>query len=227
MGSASINKQNVIAIDGPAGSGKSTIAQEVAKRLRLLYVDTGAMYRAFTMAVVKADIALDDEEKLSKLASEVDIQLSLQGEVNTVLLNGVDVTREIRLPKLTDKVKFIAKVAGVRSEMVKLQRKAAASAPGAVLEGRDIGSVVFPDAKCKIYLDAKPSERAKRRYKQLKHSGQKVKLENLVRDIQERDESDMKRKVAPLIKADDAIYLDTTNLSITEVVEKVIKICTM
>lgn len=216
---------NIIAIDGPAGSGKSTVAKEVARRLGFLYVDTGAMYRALTLKAIREKADLNDEETLAQLAGRVNIQLKIQGDSLKVILDGEDVTGAIRKEAITEKVCFVAKVAGVRNEMVKLQRRLARKTEGAVLEGRDIGTVVFPNTKYKFYLDAKTNERIKRRHKELLQMGQEVSVENIGKDIERRDRSDMARDVAPLVKAKDALYIDTTNLSVEDAVDKIIKIC--
>ena len=212
---------NIIAIDGPAGSGKSTVAKGLAKRLGFLYVDTGAMYRALTFKAVKEKVNLSDEAALARLARRTDIQLKTQGDSLKVFLDAEDVSRAIRKQSLTEKVHYVARVRRVRDEMVKLQRRLAKQAKGAVLEGRDIGSVVFPDAKYKFYLDAHKDERIKRRFKELNQMGQKVKVEGIAKDIARRDRSDMTRSVAPLVKARDAIYIDTTELSVDDVVEEI------
>ena len=216
---------NIIAIDGPAGSGKSTVAKEVARRLGFLYVDTGAMYRALTLKAIREKADLNDEETLAQLAGRVNIQLKIQGDSLKVILDGEDVTGAIRKEAITEKVCFVAKVAGVRNEMVKLQRRLARKTEGAVLEGRDIGTVVFPNTKYKFYLDAKTNERIKRRHKELLQMGQEVSVENIGKDIERRDRNDMTRDVAPLVKAKDALYIDTTNLSVEDAVDKIIKIC--
>lgn len=215
-------KKNIIAIDGPAGAGKSTVARKLAEQLDILYVDTGAMYRALTLRALKKDIPLEDEQALTELARRADIQLCMEGAALKILLDGEDVSGAIRQQSLTEKVRYAARVAGVREEMVKMQRKLAESAPMAVLEGRDIGTVVFPDARYKFYLDAKPEERVNRRVKELKQMGQDVTVEEISADITKRDVSDMTRAVAPLVKAADAVYIDTTNLGITEVVNKIL-----
>ena len=215
----------VIAIDGPAGSGKSTVAKGLAARLGFLYVDTGAMYRALTVAAVKAKLNLKDKEALVKLAKRVDIQLKMQGNSLKVVLDGEDVSRAIRDQAITEKVRYVAGISGVRAEMVKLQRRLAREAKGAVLEGRDIGTVVFPHAKHKFYLDARMKVRIKRRYEELTQMGQKVNLEDVNEDINRRDKSDMTRDVAPLLRAKDAVYIDTTDLKVEGVVEKILGKC--
>lgn len=215
----------IIAIDGPAGSGKSTVARGLAKRLGLLYVDTGAMYRALTLKAIKQGLDFNNRAALVSLAKGTDIQLNMQGDTLKVTLDGKDVTMAIRQHSVTKQVRYLAKIADLRREMVKLQRRLANSARGAVLEGRDIGTVVFPNARYKFYLDAKISERVKRRYKDLKHLGEQLSLEDIGEDINKRDKSDMERDVAPLVRAKDAVYLDTTDLGVEEVVDKLSKRC--
>lgn len=213
----------IIAIDGPAGSGKSTVAKRLAKKLGLLYVDTGAMYRAITLKAIKEKVSLLDEQGLINVASRANIQLMMQRNSLKVILDGEDASRDIRRQVLTEKVYFVAKIKGVRVQMVKKQRSLAKSANGAVLEGRDIGTVVFPNAKYKFYLDANIKERIRRRFKELKLMGQKINVEDIAKDIRSRDRSDMTREIAPLAKAKDAIFIDTTDLSVEEVVEKISK----
>ncbi|MBI4974940.1 MAG: (d)CMP kinase [Candidatus Omnitrophica bacterium] len=212
----------VIAVDGPAGSGKSTVSKRIAKALGLLYIDTGAMYRALTLKAIRQNLDLEDERALVSLAGSTKIDLEEANGVLKVHLDGEDVAGFIRTPELTKKVKYIARVPGVRQEMVKLQR-AIGERTGAVLEGRDIGTVVFPDASFKFYLDADVEERARRRYKELTELGQKVSREDIKKDVVLRDESDMKRSVGALKKADGAIIIDTTNLSVDEAVKKILR----
>jgi len=216
-------KRLIIAIDGPAGSGKSTVAKEVAKRLKLLYVDTGAMYRALTLKAIRESIDFNDENALIELTCRTDIDLKTDKDFKlAVLLDGEDVSEEIRKSFVTNNVKYVARIFEVRKKMLVLQRKAA-SCGKAVLEGRDIGTVVFPDANKKIYLDASADERIRRRYKELNEKGYDVTLDEIKRDVEMRDYSDKTRKVAPLKKADDAIVIDTTDLTMTEVAERIIK----
>lgn len=216
-------KSLVIAIDGPAGSGKSTVARKIAAGLKLLYIDTGAMYRALTLKAMREKIDLENEGSLTKLARSTNIDLDDSGAGLKVFLDGEDVAALIRTPELTANVKYIARVAAVRSEMVRLQRSIG-EAQGAVLEGRDIGTVVFPDADHKFYLDADVEERALRRFKELKELAQGVALEEIRKDVVIRDKSDMTRAVGALKKADDAVLVDTTDLSVDEVVDKILGI---
>lgn len=210
----------IIAIDGPAGSGKSTVSKLVAKKLDLLYIDTGAMYRALTLKAMREKLSLEDEDALVKLAHSTRIDLE-PGSSLKVMLDGEDVAHLIRTPELTNNVKYIARVPGVREEMVRLQRSIG-QRRGAVLEGRDIGTVVFPNADYKFYLDADTEERANRRFKELAEGGASVTLDDIKKDVQARDESDMNRSVGALKKAKDAIAIDTTDLSIDGVVEKLL-----
>jgi len=215
-------KHLIIAIDGPAGSGKSTVSKLIAKSLGLLYMDTGAMYRALTLKAMRRQVDLNDGASLTALARSTAIDLRQEAGVLKVILDGKDVASLIRTPELTNTVKYIARVPGVRSEMVSLQR-AIGQRGGAVLEGRDIGTVVFPKADYKFYLDADVEERVKRRHKELAMDlKQKTDFEDIKKDVMVRDESDMKRSVGALKKAEDAVLIDTTNLSIDGVVEKIL-----
>lgn len=214
----------IIAIDGPAGSGKSTIAKLAAKKLRFLYIDTGAMYRSLTLKAMQEGLDLNDEKALINLAKNIKIELSskTKGRMQ-VSLNGQDVSDKIRTPEVTNNISYIANVPGVRAEMVKLQRLTGySSKKGAVLEGRDIGTVVFPNAERKFYLDATVKERARRRYKELFEDGIKISLKQLEKDIKTRDKKDKTRKVGALKKAKNAILIDTTDLTIQQVVDKVL-----
>lgn len=213
-------KKTVIAIDGPAGSGKSTVSKMLAKRLGLLYIDTGAMYRALTLKAIRSGADLEDEGGLVEMARSTEVDLGYKDGKQAVLLDGEDVAGLIRTAELTNKVKYIARVPGVRHEMVLMQRRLGEKS-GAVMEGRDITTVVFPDADYKFYLDADPEERARRRFKELKESGSSVTFDEIKKDVVARDESDMKRAVGALKVADDAIVIDTTDLSIDGVVAAV------
>jgi len=213
----------IIAIDGPAGSGKSTVAKKVAERLGILYVDTGAMYRALTLKAIEMQLNLEDETALINMAKDTRIELVLEKNNKlTVFLDGRDVSGHIRTPELTNNIKYVARIPGVRKEMVKMQRSEAREGKGAVLEGRDIGTVVFPDADKKFYLDADFKERVRRRHKELVGFGVNVDIANIREDVERRDKSDMERETAPLRKADDAVTIDTTKLSIEETVEKIL-----
>ena len=212
-------RMNIVAIDGPGGSGKSTVAKRLAERLGFLYIDTGAMYRALTLKAIKKKVNLRDSQALSRLLINSKIRLSGRRKVLKVYLDGKDVTREIRKPSVTKKVFFIARIPEVRREMVKLQRRFASKSKGAVLEGRDIGTVVFPKAKHKFYLDASFKERARRRHKELKQSKDRHSLRSVEKDLKKRDHLDRTRKVAPLKRAKDAVYLDTSDLNIEQATE--------
>jgi cytidylate kinase len=214
-------KPLIIAIDGPAGSGKSTVSKIVAKRLALLYIDTGAMYRALTLKAMRQGLNLEDEDALASLARSTKIGLEGNDKLR-VFLDGEDVSLAIRTPDVTANVKYIARVPGVRHEMVALQRSIGEGQGGAILEGRDIGTVVFPNADYKFYLDASPQVRAKRRCKELIESGEAASEDSVKEEILRRDDSDMKRSVGALKKCDGAIFIDTTGLSIDEVTEKIL-----
>jgi len=217
-----VPKSLIIAIDGPAGSGKSTVSKIVAERLALLYIDTGAMYRAITLKAMRQGIDLEDEDALVSLARSTKVSLEEKNKPG-VFLDGEDVSLAVRRPDVTANVKHIARIPGVRHEMVALQRAIANGHGGAILEGRDIGTVVFPNADYKFYLDASPEVRAKRRCKELIESGEAVNEISVREDILTRDDSDMKRNVGALKKPDDAIFIDTTGLSIDGVTGKILK----
>ena len=213
-------KHIVVAIDGPAGAGKSTLARRVAARLGYLYIDTGAMYRAVAVAALREGIALDDALKLEQLALACEIDLT--GDAR-VLLDGADVSEAIRRPEVSQAASKVSAVAGVRRAMVNQQRRLGAT-HSVVMEGRDIGSVVFPEARVKIFLDADPAARATRRVIELRQKGMPADAAEVEREMRERDERDRSRTEAPLRQAPDAVYLDSTALTPDEVVEAVLRI---
>ncbi len=213
----------VIAIDGPAGSGKSTVAKLVAHRLGFLYIDTGAMYRALTFKALRIKADLDDEVNLGALAKATDIELKQSGSSLKVYLDGEDVTSEIRTPEVTNNVKYIARAKPVRECMVAKQRKLGEEG-GAVMEGRDIGTVVLPHADKKFYIDASFDVRVCRRHKELNENGASLTEEEVRNDLKIRDDSDFNRPIGPLKKAEDAVTVDTTDLTIEGVVDKVLSL---
>ena len=219
-----IDKELVIAIDGPAGAGKSTVAKKVADTLEYIYIDTGAMYRALTLKALKQNIDLDSKEEVSNMAQNSEVKFEKVNEKERVILDGEDVTDKIRTNKVSNNVSLVAKIKAVRERLVKLQREMAAQG-GVVMDGRDIGTVVLPDADVKVFLNATVEERTMRRYEDLKESGEEVDFEKLKQEIIRRDEIDKNREVSPLKKAEDAHEVDTTNLSISEVVEEIINFC--
>ncbi|MFA5311016.1 MAG: (d)CMP kinase [Candidatus Omnitrophota bacterium] len=212
----------IIAIDGPAGAGKSTVAKLIARRLGYLYIDTGAMYRALTLKVLEKGVDINDSRAIAALALESSIDLINKPDGTlTVTLDGVDVSLAIRKPDITKSVSDVAKIKDVREIMLKLQRNLGCRG-NVVLDGRDIATVVFPGAEKKFYLDADLSERANRRHKELNGLGQEITLNAVELDLSNRDKIDTSREFAPLKKAEDAIYIDTTFLSIKEVVDKLL-----
>jgi cytidylate kinase len=211
----------VVTIDGPAGSGKSTTARLVARKLGYIYLDTGAMYRAMTLKAIRAGMDPGDVDALEQLARETDISVVTEPAGTRVTLDGEDVTDMIRERDVTQNSSAVSAVKGVRNRMVELQRKIGARG-GIVAEGRDIGSVVFPNAETKIYIDADIRCRALRRKKELETRGRSVSLENLEKDIRARDDYDSQREHSPLVVPDGAVIVDTTDLTIEEQVERVV-----
>jgi cytidylate kinase len=213
-----------IAMDGPAGAGKSTIARLVAKQLDYIYVDTGAMYRALTWKALQTNTPLTASEALTLLSEETVIELRLvDGNQQVWVDNKLDVSRQIREPQVTKYVSDVAQVAGVRTRMVKLQQDMSIL-KGVVMDGRDIGTHVMPDAEVKIFLTASVEERAKRRYDELTDKGYNIDYETLKQEIITRDRIDSERKVSPLKKAQDAILVDTSGMTIDEVVRRILVI---
>jgi len=216
-----IKKEEAVTIDGPAAAGKSTIAKIVSQKLNYIYIDTGAMYRALTLRALEDHINIDSEQALVNLLNDTDIHLTQHTSGQKVMMNGEDVTHAIRSENVTHNVSHIAKYPGIRKEMVKRQRKLA-RLTSVVMDGRDIGSHVLPMARHKFFLTASVEERAKRRYEENIKKGFKVGFADLKNDIAQRDLQDKQRDVAPLIKADDAIEIDTTSLTIEQVVERIL-----
>jgi len=212
----------IIAIDGPAGSGKSTVSKLIAQKLGFLYIDTGAIYRALTLKALEQKIDFQDVPRLIETAKNTAIDLSNNADGSLkVLLDSRDVAAEIRKPAITKYVSEVAKIKGVREIVLGLERRLGKS-KDSVLDGRDIGTVVFPEAEIKFYLDAQFPVRVERRYKELRELGQGVSRREVEDDLHNRDTIDSTRECAPLRKAEDALYVDTTNLNIQQVVEKVL-----
>ena len=214
------DRKIVVAIDGPAGAGKSTVARQVAMELGYLYIDTGAMYRAITLKALRQEILMTDEAALTQLAQDTKISLAYRDHTQVIYMDSEDVSREIRLPIVSQNVSMVAKVPGVRIEMVRLQRDLAAPG-GVVMDGRDIGSYVLPAAECKIFLTASAAERARRRAGDLEAAGLQVDLNELEQEIAMRDRIDSTREMAPLVQADDALLIDSSRMCFVEVVDKV------
>ena len=212
----------IITIDGPAASGKSTVARLLAEKLDASFLDTGAMYRAVTLAAMKAGVDLNDQQKLLDIARDCEFEFSIAGGRTTVCLDNVDVTDRIRDPEVTANARYIASAPNVRAELVRMQRQFAAGREKVVTEGRDQGTVAFPDAEVKFFLTADPAERARRRQADLHVGDGSQSLEQIQEAIEERDKSDRSRAVGPLKPAEDAIVVDTTALTIDEVVEKLL-----
>ena len=207
----------VIAVDGPAGAGKSTIAKIIAKKLNINYIDTGAMYRAITYKCLKNNVNINNEEEVIKIAQNTDIDF----KDNNIYLDKNIINEEIRTIEVSNNVSNVAKIKEVRYLMVDVQREIGRR-NSVILDGRDIGSYVFPNADYKFYLIATPNERGMRRFKELKEKGYDTSLEEIIKDIIKRDDIDSNRDFAPLVKAEDAIEIDTTGKSIDEVVDFVL-----
>lgn len=212
-----------IAIDGPAGAGKSTIAKMAAKKLDFIYVDTGAMYRAMALYFLRREIDAKDEKKIAEACEHINVTIAYQEGEQQVLLNGENVNAFIRTEEVSMMTSNTSKYPAVREKLLYLQRELAA-ANNVIMDGRDIGTCVLPDAELKIYLTASASERAKRRYLEQKERGVESDLAQIERDIIARDEQDMNREIAPLKQAEDAIYLDTSDMKIEEVVTKIVSL---
>ena len=218
-----MEKQYLIAIDGPVGAGKSTVAKITAERLNIVYIDTGAMYRAVGLYVVRKGLDTKSPEQVNSVLDEIKLDVKLSNKGQMIFLNGEDVTMLIRTPEISMAASNVSAVPEVRERMVHIQRELA-QAKSVIMDGRDIGTVVLPNATTKIFLNASLDVRAERRYKELIKKGQNVTFEDVKNDIIKRDTNDMSRATSPLKKADDAIELDTTGKSLDEVVEDVIRL---
>jgi len=214
----------IITIDGPAGVGKSSTAKQLAKKLGAAFLDTGAMYRAATLAAMQSGCKLDDVKALEKIVDTTDFKFQLTGQQMTAKINDKDVTERLRDANVTDNVHFIASVPSLRDRLVKMQRQFASEQTKIVTEGRDQGTVVFPNADYKFFLTADAAKRTKRRADELMEKGIEVDTDKLQQDIEKRDASDRNRDTAPLVPAKDAVIIDNTNLTLDQTVNKIMEI---
>lgn len=214
----------IITIDGPAGSGKSTAAKLLAEKIGAAFLDTGAMYRAVTLAAMQNQLDLSDVETIEKLIDRTDFKFEISNNQMTVKINNKDATEQIREPKVTENVHFVASQPSLRSRLVRMQQDFAKNHQKIVTEGRDQGTVVFPDAKFKFFLTAQSSERTKRRAEELTRKGIKVNMAKLHKEIENRDASDKNRDAGPLIPAQDAIIIDNTNFTSEQTLNEILKI---
>ena len=210
-----------IAIDGPAGAGKSTIAKQVARRENLIYIDTGAMYRAMSLLMLQNGIPLNDAEKIGQECSRAQIDISYENGEQAVFLNGENVDAFLREERVGNAASAVSAVPRVRERLVQLQRELAESAD-VVMDGRDIGTVVLPDADLKIFLTASSRVRAERRYRELQEKGIEADLKTIQRDIEERDHGDMTRETSPLRQAEDAVVIDSSMMTVDEVIQNIL-----
>lgn len=216
-------KKIIVAIDGPSGSGKSTVAKRLAGKLGYMYIDTGAMYRAVALQAKRDNIDINDSAALIRLCESVKLEFVPDNGGLRTILNGEDVSEAIRTPEMSMAASDISARKEVRQALLSLQRRMGESG-GVVLEGRDVGTVIFPNAEAKFFLDASLEERGKRRYKELAAKGIDVTLEQTIEDVRKRDINDSSREIAPLKMADDAVLVDSTNIGVEEVVEKMIEV---
>jgi CMP/dCMP kinase len=216
-----MKKYYIIAVDGPSGAGKSTVSQKLAEKLGYLYLDTGAMYRAAALKALRLGLDLDQSDSVAKIADELDISLGQEAGALKVLLSGEDVSAEIRRPEMGMAASKISRHRVIREKLWQLQRRLGEKG-GVVAEGRDMGTVVFPQADFKFFVTASPEERAKRRHSELAQKGYQVDYHKILEDVRQRDEQDSKRELAPLKPAADAVEVDTTALDIDQVVEKIL-----
>jgi len=218
-----MSKNLIVAIDGPAGSGKSTTAKLVAQRLGYLYVDSGAMYRAITFLAIRNNV-LNNSEEIKKLAEDTDIRLDYVDGKTYVFTNGKDITEDIRSVEVNKNVSFVSKIDGVRKALVAKQKKMGTLNCGIVMEGRDITTVVFPKADVKIFLTASIEQRAARRLKEFSVKGINIQMNEIKKNISLRDKLDTTRELSPLVKSEDAVEIDTSTITIEEQVEKILSI---
>ena len=212
-----------IAIDGPAGAGKSTIARRVAKELSFIYVDTGAMYRAMALYLLRKEVNKDDTEQIGNICQDAEISIEYQNGEQTVLLNDENVNSYLRTEEVGNMASVSSAVPRVREKLLSLQRKLARDM-SVVMDGRDIGTTILPDADVKIYLTASSLTRAKRRYLELQEKGTVCNLDEIQKDIEERDQRDMNREISPLRQAEDAVLVDSSDLTIQQVVDRILQI---
>ena len=213
----------IVAVDGTAGSGKGSVTKIVAERLNLVTIDTGAMYRCVTLAMLEQNIGIEETDRIAEILKDIKIEFVDEVAEKKVFLNGRDVTLQIRSKEVTEFVSPVATIKIVRERMADMQREMAKSID-VIMEGRDIGTNVFPNADVKIYLDASAEERAERRFRQNKANGIDIPFEEILKNVKERDYIDSHREIAPLTKAPDAVYIDSTGMTVDEEVEAVIKV---
>lgn len=213
-----------VAVDGPAGAGKSTIAREVAKLLNLIYVDTGAMYRAMALYMLRSSVDPADARAVIEKCSQADITIRYESGEQVVFLNGTNVNPYLRTEEVGNATSVISAIPAVREKMVELQHSLAATSD-CIMDGRDIGTCVLPDAQLKVYLTADSAVRAKRRYDELTAKGQQCDLQKIQADIEERDYRDMHRETSPLRQAEDAVLVDTSSMSVQEVIDRLVQLC--
>ena len=212
----------IVAIDGPAGAGKSSVAKAVARQTGMTFVDTGAIYRSLAFWAKEKNIALDDQNALAGLTEQLPIRFEMSDSGQKVFLGPREVTNAIRSPEVSLWASEVSQFPKVRDGLLALQRRMGENPAGAVLEGRDIGTVVFPSAQVKIFLTADPKERARRRVEQLAEKGTVVSLEEVMQEMEDRDKRDQERSTAPLVKADDAMAIDSTKVSMEEVIAQIV-----
>ena len=216
-------RKPIVAIDGPVGAGKSSTAQAAAKRLGFVYIDTGAMYRAVTLDVLNHSVDPENESEVAHVAASSNVEIIMKDGRQRTILNGNDVSKRIRERDVTNAVSVVSAQKAVREKMTEFQRRIGGKG-GVIMEGRDIGTVVFPDAEYKLYLDASLEVRARRRHRELAEKGTDILVEILIEEIRERDRLNMERSLAPLRKAEDAVYIDSSDMTFDELVDAIVSI---